>query len=137
MGKLIPPAAEDAAHIKLLTYQRQEIVHLDYKDLNREQCWELTRAFDRWVRLQAPGSVRVLFEIDRVSYEASHINHWKSHLDEYETWITHSAFAGKNPFFRMLVPTLRTFAAFTGARFNKNRGRIFLEKNEALDFLAK
>ena len=122
---------------EVVTHKGAQIAVADYSLATREEVWALTNHLDEWLSRQKPDSVNLLFDMNKPYYEAAHVNHWKKSLGRYDVMIRKSCFINASPFIQLMLPTLRAFAALTGAPMKKNRGIFFNEKDAAMDWLSE
>jgi hypothetical protein len=135
-NKAAGPQAREK-RLEVIRVRGVRVVVVDYSHCSREGAWEITNQFDKWIRAQKPNSVNVLFDVNKPYYEPAHVNHWKKSLGRYDTYIRKSCFINASPFFNMLLPALRSFAAIVGVPMKKERGLFFKDKEAALQWLSE
>ena len=137
INKKLSKALALASRFEVITLQNKTILVANYSLSNRDEVWALTNKVNDWLGEQPPNSANILFDMHKPFYEASHVNHWKKSLGRYDAIIRKSCFINASPFMQMMVPTMRTFAALTGAPMKKDRGIFFKDREAALTWLSE
>lgn len=122
---------------EIITQNGVEILIADYSLASRDEVWALTDQINDWLAKQKPNSANILFDINHPYYEAKHVNHWKKSLGRYDTIIRKSCFINAAPLMMLMLPTMRAFAALTGAPMKKDRGVFFKDKKDAIQWLSE
>jgi hypothetical protein len=123
--------------LQIVSHNGAQIAIADYSHGNREEIWALTDQVNQWLGKQKPDSVRLLFDVKNVYYEAAHVNHWKKSLGNYDAVIRKSAFINASPLMLLIVKTMRAYSLFAGIPMKKDRGVFLPDKDKALDWLAE
>lgn len=127
---------DGSERLKLLKHRGIGILSCDFSSCSRDEGKTLLLELIAQLEKEENGSVRLFFDVNDTTHDASHANEWKRHLELFNLRIKKSAIVGLSPLNRIALGGILAFGRLIGQEKSALQLQVYDSRELALDYLA-
>jgi hypothetical protein len=124
--------------IQHLRHEGQAILEVKLGQLSFNESLTVLHEYLQALDMQRPGhKLRVLVDFEGAQYDSVLSLAWKARLEQFGARVERSAVVGASPIIRTAIQAFVDTADLMGRPVGPERAVIFIERDQALDWLAR